>query len=717
MNSAFSWISFTPVAVESEAQGTSIQSLINAQAELETSWESARFASFPQEIILKLESRTQLNHVLISSKSNRPIPELELHIGDGPVDNFLAVQYHRAGIASNILNSYTQIPVTGMGSFLKLIFTTKPTASAYNPQGQVGLAVLKVWGRRMGYEVTTNEIGKVKSKSDDVDRILIGLGMPLQNLILDDLNNLLHAPVDDDTRQTLIEVDKRREKAHEIEDYGALRQIKEDMRILFDIGARILKLKRELDIAISKEDYDLAKRLKDMILELQRKRDSYDAMYETSRYLDMIVMEESEDNHLAIVDRYQEEERLRQELLRRQREEEMHRLRMLQQQTADEEERLRRMQEVKRKQEEPPRRKSPIRPKKTKKEEVQQVKPDDPYEHNEGDNDLEPYLRPKLNEAGGVVRSAEYDILRQADQRKVLRTVGAKLWSALHSENWRHREAAVRALLEFLEAPLLPKYENDTRRLFRSALDLAHISTDDKVLSIYLYALQVILTAMASPICDTKVTPKMINDSMKTFVPILTSKVSELNYRARDISMQVLIEMLRHPHVKIGIMIDHILKLCGPGEDPIEKQPWRIVLSRLEILLHVVQEFGIDNKEWNWKEVYHSIIVPCLHHPNVDVRKNAVELIVSLHSIIGEEIRVEVEAINKRIKPQIYSQILNRISETTEVKDVNSMHVIQESHEWAEQTPPQSVQQRRSMNWNRLKTMIKNAAAEESKKR
>lgn len=715
MSSSYTWIGFTPICVESEAQGTYIQSLTSSQVESDTSWESARYSTFPQEIILKLDTRAQLNHILISSKTNRHIPELEVQIGDGPYNNFLTVEYHKAGRATNILNKYTQIPVTGMGSFLKLIFIQKPTASAHNPQGQVGVGVLKVWGRKLMYEVMINEIGRVKSKSDDVDKILIGIGMPLQDLMLDDLTSIRNAPIDQDTRQTLIDIDKRREKAYEIEDYGALKQIRVDMKELLDIGSRILKLKRELDVAVSKEDYDLAKQIRDMILSLQRSRDTYDAMYETTRYLNMIVMDETEDTHLAIVDRYEEEERLRQELLRRQREEEMQRLRALQQNSLDEEDRLKRMQEQQRKKEEPIR-KSPVRAK-SKKEEVKEVKPDDPYEHNEGDNDLEAYLRPKLMEAGGAVKSAEYDILRHADQRKVLRTVGAKLWSALHSENWRHREAAVKALLEFLEAPLLPKYENDTRRLFRSALDLAHICTDDKVLSIYLNALQILLTAMASPICDNKVTPKMINDSMKTFIPILTTKVSELNYRARDISMQILIELFRNPHVKIGPMIDYILKLCGPGQDPVEKQPWRIILSRLEILLHVIQEFGIDHKEWNWKEVYHNIIVPCLNHANVDVRRNAVELILSLHSILGEEIRIEVDTLAKRIKPQIYQQIQKRISDAQDKKDGNKMDVIQESHEWAEQTPPQSGQQGRSVNWNRLKNMINSAVAEESQKR
>ena len=86
----------------------------------------------------------------------------------------------------------------------------------------------------------------------------------------------------------------------------------------------------------------------------------------------------------------------------------------------------------------------------------------------------------------------------------------------------------------------------------------------------------------------------MINAAMKMFIPIMLSKVSELNYRARDISMHTLIELFRHPKVKIGPLVEYILLITAPTEEPPEKQPWRVILARIEILLHIVQEFGVD---------------------------------------------------------------------------------------------------------------------------
>mmetsp|Transcript_20003 Transcript_20003/g.3266 ORF Transcript_20003/g.3266 Transcript_20003/m.3266 type:complete len:144 (+) Transcript_20003:1312-1743(+) len=143
-------------------------------------------------------------------------------------------------------------------------------------------------------------------------------------------------------------------------------------------------------------------------------------------------------------------------------------------------------------------------------------------------------------------------------------------------------------MLEFCEAPLLPKYQDDTRTLFRAAIDIATIACEDRVLSIYLYGLKVLVTAMSPPICDNKVTPKMVNDAMRIFIPILIAKISELNYRARDISMHTLIELFRHPHIRVGPLIDYIMNVTASTEPPVEKQAWRVILSRLEIILHII---------------------------------------------------------------------------------------------------------------------------------
>jgi centrosomal protein CEP104 len=68
---------------------------------------------------------------------------------------------------------------------------------------------------------------------------------------------------------------------------------------------------------------------------------------------------------------------------------------------------------------------------------------------------------------------------------------------------------------------------------------------------------------------------------------MLIEKISELNYRARDISLHTLISLFRHPAVDIRQLIEGIMDITEKGPTP-DKAQWRLILSRLEILLHVI---------------------------------------------------------------------------------------------------------------------------------
>ena len=70
------------------------------------------------------------------------------------------------------------------------------------------------------------------------------------------------------------------------------------------------------------------------------------------------------------------------------------------------------------------------------------MKSSDPLEYNEGDEELEPYLDPLLHEVGSDVDVLDQEALKRAFSEGTLTVVGVKLWTALLSSNWRHREAA-----------------------------------------------------------------------------------------------------------------------------------------------------------------------------------------------------------------------------------------------------------------------------------
>jgi len=75
---------------------------------------------------------------------------------------------------------------------------------------------------------------------------------------------------------------------------------------------------------------------------------------------------------------------------------------------------------------------------------------------------------------------------------------------------------------------------------------------------------------------------------------MLIEKIEELNFRARDISLHTLLSIYRHPAAHIGELFKHCLKICimDPNFESLfvspDKQPHRIMMARLEIVLNVV---------------------------------------------------------------------------------------------------------------------------------
>lgn len=120
--------------------------------------------------------------------------------------------------------------------------------------------------------------------------MLIDLGIPVDmiNWFEDDDRNYMYAPIDDESRETLNDLKRIRDSAKKNEDFEALRALKKDMRLIFEIGKEIWKLRRELSFSVAKEDYLRAMELRNRLKKLEAKRDTFDALYETSRYEKMV---------------------------------------------------------------------------------------------------------------------------------------------------------------------------------------------------------------------------------------------------------------------------------------------------------------------------------------------------------------------------------------------------------------------------------------------
>jgi hypothetical protein len=91
-------------------------------------------------------------------------------------------------------------------------------------------------------------------------------------------------------------------------------------------------------------------------------------------------------------------------------------------------------------------------------------------------------MKQNINSADGSVEKLGLEALRRALTDGTLLVTGVKLWSALHSEIWRHREGASKAFLDYLSAPMQPKFDGNTKKLFLAACDVALQTCRDKLL-------------------------------------------------------------------------------------------------------------------------------------------------------------------------------------------------------------------------------------------
>ena len=354
----------------------------------------------------------------------------------------------------------TQIKLLGIGSYLKLIIPKPPKKSTVNPFNQVSLASFKLWGRKTAYftRIKNEELPITNNKSA-IDKILIGLGVPVDLIAWfdEDDRNYQYAPIDEDSRQTLEDMQKLKNQCLKSGDFSGLKSLIIDIKKVFDIGLEIWKWRKELEFCIAKEDFSRAIDLKHKLKKLENKRDAFDALYETSRYEAMIIIKRPLTAEIAFAQQlWDEEQRAKADELRRQRElEEKERQRILQ----EERDRLR-LTGKEAFNDKVPGYSSPVVIKKRKiKKEVEEddikTKFINPFNYNEGDVDLELYFKPLLAGIGEKLPECSVEILRRLWHKGYLTIFGARVWMAINSENWRHREAAAQAVLNFIEMPLV----------------------------------------------------------------------------------------------------------------------------------------------------------------------------------------------------------------------------------------------------------------------
>ena len=154
---------------------------------------------------------------------------------------------------------------------------------------------------------------------------------------------------------------------------------------------------------------------------------------------------------------------------------------------------------------------------------------------------------------------------------------------------------------------------------------------------------------MLPPVRGKDVTAAMVNKSIKPFVHMQINKISELNNKARELSLNSLINLFKTKAPDIRILIEAMMEF--PEQTTVDKMPWRILNARLEILIKLLASIGYS-KDWDWREICDKLVFPCLSHTNIDVRSAAIDLVDNMAKIIGQDLKKEVVKLELKLQTQ-----------------------------------------------------------------
>ncbi|DBB10866.1 TPA: hypothetical protein ACH3X3_007335 [Trebouxia sp. C0006] len=232
-------------------------------------WQSPRFCSYPQEVVLRLEEPAKLEQIQILSHEYKIPTKIEIHVGclpPGTSDPEQCVM-KRLGYLSFNSNERTghqarelkSVRVNSDAYLLRLVVQRCHT-NKLNIYNQVGIIALNL----VGQVIQTENLPGVPSYVSNhyqPSHISAAAGA-MADLSLD-------VNVDPITAGKIREINKHKEAAVAKEDYDEAKRLKLAIERLKAVGQKVAQLEARKRVAVEREDYDMAKALKQDIDKLR----------------------------------------------------------------------------------------------------------------------------------------------------------------------------------------------------------------------------------------------------------------------------------------------------------------------------------------------------------------------------------------------------------------------------------------------------------------
>ncbi|XP_066546753.1 centrosomal protein of 104 kDa [Amia ocellicauda] len=602
-------------------------------------WRSARFCLYPQEITIQLVERCRIRKLQLLAHQYMISAKIEFHISDSLPDSFSPTQsgsFRRLGYVSLSDNEKTgfkarelkSVHVDAVGSYLKLTFH-KNHENRYNLYNQVALVAINVLGdpvdgKEMDITPTRDQLIEQYLNSTHNDISLDGTYLSKSDSIspLDDLAFDMYQ--DPEVAQIIRNLDEKKQDAVRQERYDLAKKLKQAIADLQKVGERLGRYEVEKRCAIEKEDYDLAK-------EKKRQMDEYRLtvyqQIELHNLLDMgpiwKTTEISLEPPVAIFPPQQEKTR----------------------------ETPPRRKKQEKKPEKPPEPEHPIPKPSTPQRTPTPPPPRAPSDVPKIDISALPYderplpaLRKQMGEQQSQLEeppppdssrtprstgiTGEPEPLTEKALREAsfpIEVYGEGLVAGAYSKTWSYREDALLAVYKkLMEAPAgMPK--DDLKSMVRAAVFLVRKGLVDKVSSVFQASLKLLKMILTQFIPKHKLGRVETSHCLERTWPNLIARTGDPATRLRIAAMQFVQEMALFKEVKALQMVPtELVKTMKPST------PSRLALSHVELLEKLLEDLGTDGSGFTLDNVM-QFATGALEHSASEVRETAARIIQILY--------------------------------------------------------------------------------------
>jgi len=252
-------VSYTVVGASGEAEGFSAKSL-ELHTPTVTGWQTPRFCTYPQELVLRLNESTKIRKLQLLSHQYMIPSKVEFFIAkrESP-DQFKRLGYiylsnnEKTGFKSRELKS---VHVNTEGLFVRVLIH-KNHLNKFNIYNQTCLMAFNV----IGDPSTSNNNDFIDTSSSSNNKDYIS---PMDDLAFDMYQ-------DPEVAEIIRRLDKRKKQAVREENFEVAKRMKQAINDLQKVGEKLARYELEKRKAVENEDYDLAKVKKDQMEDYRMK--------------------------------------------------------------------------------------------------------------------------------------------------------------------------------------------------------------------------------------------------------------------------------------------------------------------------------------------------------------------------------------------------------------------------------------------------------------